>query len=101
FDVGNWFALYFGITALAVGAAFFVNAYLVRRLGMHFIVFWSLIVMGCLAAAFFTFEFLLESNVPLPAFMSHIIATSFCMGMLFGNFNALAMIPMGHMAGIA
>lgn len=37
---------------------------------------------------------------PLPLFMAWLMCTFFCVGMLFGNFNALAMEPLGHMAGL-
>jgi DHA1 family bicyclomycin/chloramphenicol resistance-like MFS transporter len=38
---------------------------------------------------------------PLALFMAWLFPIFFCMGMLFGNCNALAMEPMGHIAGMA
>jgi DHA1 family bicyclomycin/chloramphenicol resistance-like MFS transporter len=32
--------------------------------------------------------------------MTYIMGTFFCIGILFGNQNALAMEPLGHLAGI-
>lgn len=96
------FPQYFAMTALAIGAAFFVNAKLVMRYGMRKVIVTSLITMAVLAGAFIPYELSLSgAGVPLPVFLSYMVASSFCMGMLFGNFNALAMEPMGHMAGIA
>jgi DHA1 family bicyclomycin/chloramphenicol resistance-like MFS transporter len=37
---------------------------------------------------------------PLAAFMSVGFAMFFCVGILFGNLNSLAMVPLGRMAGI-
>ena len=34
-------------------------------------------------------------------FVAYVACVFFCMGFLFGNLNALAMEPMGHIAGIA
>ncbi len=101
YNVGDMFALYFGITALTLGVAFFVNARLVRRLGMRRVVIWSLMALLCVAVLFGVFEYSAHGNVPLLGFVAFMMASSFCMGMCFGNFNALAMVPMGHMAGIA
>jgi len=101
YDVGELFPLYFGVTALAIGVAFFVNAQLIKRMGMRKVVFGALVAMATLAALFFIFELISHGVVPLYAFMAFIIGSAFCMGMLFGNFNALAMVPMGHMAGVA
>lgn len=102
YDAGQMFALYFGVIALAIGAAFFTNARLVRRFGMRYIVLRALIGMAVAAALFAVYEVVMHGQtVPLPAFMTYIMFSAFCMGMLFGNFNALAMVPMGHMAGIA
>jgi DHA1 family bicyclomycin/chloramphenicol resistance-like MFS transporter len=37
---------------------------------------------------------------PLWALMAYLLAAFFCIGILFGNFNALAMEPLGHIAGV-
>lgn len=101
FAAGDKFPLYFGITALALGAAFFVNAWLVKTYGMRKVIVRALVAMAILAALFLTFEIAVQGKVPLLAFMAFIMGSAFCMGMLFGNFNALAMEPMGHLAGMA
>src|SRR5262249_19150678 len=38
---------------------------------------------------------------PLWVLMAFLLVRFSCVGMLFGNFNALAMEPMGHIAGVA
>jgi DHA1 family bicyclomycin/chloramphenicol resistance-like MFS transporter len=37
---------------------------------------------------------------PLWFLMAYLMTTFFCVGILFGNMNALAMKPLGHIAGI-
>lgn len=39
--------------------------------------------------------------MPLWGFMLWAVIGFFCMGILFGNFNAMAMEPLGHIAGTA
>ena len=41
-----------------------------------------------------------EGVPPLWSFMIWLLAVFFCVGVLFGNLNALAMQPLGHMAGL-
>lgn len=101
YDVGDKFPLYFGITALSLGAASFVNARIVKKFGMRHVILRSLVAMAFLAVMFSCYEWVVHGQVPLGAFMIFISGSAFCMGMLFGNFNALAMIPMGHIAGLA
>lgn len=101
YHVGHLFPLYFGITAISLGIAFFTNARLVRTIGLRKVIIWALITMAVLAVIFMALELSIFKTVPLSIFMAYIMASAFCMGMLFGNFNALAMEPMGHIAGMA
>ncbi len=101
YDLGDKFPLYFGATAAAIGAAFFTNAQLVERYGMRAVIVTALIAMAIAGGIFGLYEIIVHGQVPLPAFMIYMLISAFCMGMLFGNFNALAMVPMGHIAGMA
>ncbi len=101
YHVGKLFPLYFGITALSLGVAFFTNAQLVRFFGLKKVIVTALIALAFLSITFIALELSIFNDVPLIMFMTYMMASTFCMGMLFGNFNALAMEPMGHMAGMA
>lgn len=101
YEVGERFPVYFGVTALSLGAAFFVNARVVKIYGMRRVILCALVAMAFLAAVFAVFEWRMHGPVPLVVFMAFMMSSAFCMGMLFGNFNALAMVPMGHLAGMA
>lgn len=101
YHVGKLFPLYFGITALSLGVAFFTNAQLVRFFGLKKVIVTALIALAFLSITFITLELSIFNDVPLIMFMTYMMTSTFCMGMLFGNFNALAMEPMGHMAGMA
>ncbi len=103
FKTGDRFAFYFGAIALSIGAAALFNARIVERYGMKSIITKALIALATLSLTFLIYMLNLESlaNVHLGIFLAYIILSFFCLGLSFGNFNALAMEPMGHMAGLA
>lgn len=100
YDTGQWFAVYFGGAALSIGAASMFNSFFVMRLGMRYLTWWALSVMTILSCVFAGVVFAFGGIPPLWAFMAWLLAAFFCIGILFGNFNALAMEPIGHMAGL-
>jgi len=100
YDTGSWFPLYFSCTALAVGCASFVNSRIVKRYGMRKITRYAFIGMA-ITSAVFMMICLLQAYMPLPWFMVYAVIMFFCMGLLFGNINSIAMEPMGHIAGVA
>ncbi len=101
FQVGELFPLYFALSALSIGAASITNSMIVRRYGMKFICHRALILMIAMSIIFLALSFLQPEGLPLWQFMIYALVTFFCLGLLFGNLNALAMEPMGHLAGIA
>ncbi len=102
FHVGESFPMYFGILALAIGASSFFNSRLVMIFGMHRLIFFAFICMAVLSNIFSIYLTQLQLGVPpLWLFMSYMILTFLSVGFLFGNLNALAMQPLGHIAGMA
>jgi len=99
YQVGSYFPLYFAVLALAIGLASFVNAKLVMKLGML-----RLSILALSGMVLFSSLLLLVCWVlglpPLWLFTVLLMLIFFCVGILFGNFNALAMQPLGEMAGI-
>ena len=100
YDTGRWFSVYFGIAALAIGAASIFNSRVVVRLGMRYMTWRGLIAMTSVSVVFFAFVLIHEGMPPFFTFMCWLLVSFFCIGILFGNFNALAMEPVGHMAGL-
>ncbi len=98
---GELFAIYFGVLALAIGAASFVNSQLVMRFGMRLLSLRALWVLSISSLAFLAFTIWRDGNPALWTLMAYLSITFFCFGILFGNFNALAMEPLGHIAGVA
>lgn len=97
---GDWFAVYFGAAALAIGVASIFNSKVVIRLGMRFMT-WRALIGLTTSSIIFCIIVLWTNGIPdFWIFMTWIMITFFCCGILFGNFNALAMEPIGHMAGL-
>jgi len=100
YALGERFPLFFAIIALALGLASFLNARLVMRYGMRFLVWRSLIAIVSLAVVAFGIALFTAGQPPLWFLMAYLMMSFFCVGVLFGNQNALAMEPLGHLAGI-
>ncbi|MGE3714418.1 MAG: multidrug effflux MFS transporter [Alphaproteobacteria bacterium] len=99
FATGDMFAVYFGILALCIGAAFFSNSALVRRHGMRKLT--RMALSGLTVASIIFMSATLTGHATLLTFMLFMGVAFFAMGLTFGNMNAMAMEPMGHMAGMA
>ena len=99
FRLGEEFPIAFGAIASLMAVAAFTNANLVERLGMRRLshmaltgfVLVSLFLTGVAAAGFAT----------LPVFAVLMGVLFFQFGLIAPNFNALAMEPQGHNAGMA
>ncbi len=100
YDTGDLFAVYFGIAALSIGAASIFNSNAVMRLGMRFLTWRALFGITFLSGLFLIPVWLYDGVPPLWLFMVWLLVAFFAIGILFGNFNALAMEPLGHMAGL-
>jgi DHA1 family bicyclomycin/chloramphenicol resistance-like MFS transporter len=100
YELGDLFPIIFGIVSLALGTASFLNARLVMRFGMRALIRWALRVVFGLAVVFLGVAYVLDGKPPLWVLMAYLMVTFFCIGILFGNLNALAMEPLGQMAGV-
>ena len=100
YRTGERFPLYFGMFALSIGLASFVNARMVLRFGMRPLSTAALLALTTFAAVFLGVAYSFDGVPPFWAFMGYGMLTFFCLGMLFGNLNAMAMEPLGHIAGI-
>jgi DHA1 family bicyclomycin/chloramphenicol resistance-like MFS transporter len=99
YGLGERFPLYFGAAAFSLGLAALVNSRLVMRLGMNFLARLSLFGILGLSVAALGIALLTAGHPPLWLLMAYLITAFFCFGILFGNVNALAMKPLGHIAG--
>ena len=95
------FPVIFGVLALSLGIALFFNSRIVLRLGMRKLVGRAMWIMFLLSAVYFAITCLYHGRAPLWMLMAYLFAAFSCTGFLFGNLNAIAMRPMGHIAGTA
>lgn len=100
YELGKWFPLYFAFISLSLGMASLTNSRLVMRLGMRFLVRWSLLFIFGMSIIGLAVTLLTSGHPPLWILVVYLMMTFFGIGILFGNLNTLAMEPLGHMAGI-
>jgi len=101
YNLGNLFSIYFGGLALTIGFASFVNARLVVKIGMEKLCFLALSVLTVGSLIFYIYAQWGSTGPGLITFMIYLMSALFCLGILFGNFNSLAVAPLGHIAGVA
>ena len=100
YGLGDLFPIYFAVISLSLGMASFLNARLVMRFGMQQLVRWALNAIFGFAVFFLGYCITLAGHPPLFGLIAYLMASFFCVGILFGNMNALAMQPLGHLAGV-
>jgi DHA1 family bicyclomycin/chloramphenicol resistance-like MFS transporter len=93
------FPLVFAICASFIAAASLVNARMVMRLGMRRLSHAALLAVIILASLHLTVA--ASHHETLIVFAAFQALTMFCFGLTSGNFGAMAMEPMGHIAGVA
>ena len=99
FQTGDLFSLYFGVLAIVFGFSSLVNSQLVQKLGMQHLA--KLAIWGIIFSSALFLMVHLSIDIQLWMFMIYASVLFFCFGLVFGNVNAMAMEPMGHVAGIA
>jgi MFS transporter, DHA1 family, multidrug resistance protein len=100
FDTGAMFPVYFGVVAGALAVAAIVNSRLVERLGMRVIGHAATCGYVVVAALHAVLE-IAFGGLPLFGFLALMMLQLFCFGFIMPNYNALAMEPMGRIAGTA
>jgi DHA1 family bicyclomycin/chloramphenicol resistance-like MFS transporter len=99
YNLAEEFPLIFASIAISVGLSTFFNSQLVVKYGMRRIVH---IAMLSFVGISFVFISLFHSgeNPSIEVLVTFFALQFFTIGFLFGNLRALAMQPMGHIAGI-
>jgi DHA1 family bicyclomycin/chloramphenicol resistance-like MFS transporter len=100
YSLGAKFPFYFGVLAMSVGLASFFNSKMVMRYGSQTMVKAAISALVLIAILFAIIIPNLGATTPLWLTMVYLVTTLFCIGILFGNLNSMAMEPLGHIAGI-
>jgi DHA1 family bicyclomycin/chloramphenicol resistance-like MFS transporter len=93
------FTLCFAIIAAFIACASLVNARLVNRLGMRVMSHTALFIFIVTATVHASLTVM--GHETLVSFVVLQSITMFCFGLMSGNFGAMAMEPLGHLAGAA
>jgi len=99
FGAGKMFTVYFGGLAVMIAISSLTNSKFVEKLGMRYIALRAFAAIVACSAIFLALHGFVE--IELWMFLAYAAFLFFFFGLIFGNLNALAMEPMGHIAGIA
>nr|WP_245243062.1 multidrug effflux MFS transporter [Pararhodobacter sp. SW119] len=99
FGRGAEFPYWFALVAVLSAPASLINAQLVVRLGMQRLL--SIALAAQIGSAAVILGLMMLGMVDFPAFVVFMWLQFFSIGLIFGNLNALALEPLGHVAGMA
>lgn len=99
YDLKEEFPSIFAGLAIAIGTSTFLNGTMVLRFGMEKMVTTFLLSYFGISILYLVL-FLNTGNPPVEILLLFFCLQFFCIGFLFGNLRALAMEPIGHIAGI-
>lgn len=101
YALGAKFPFAFGTLAVTFGVASFINSRLVLRFSTKPISLFSLRAQCVLSISFLIYCLITDGDVSLWMLMAYLGLALPLVSLLFGNLNAIAMEPLGHIAGIA
>lgn len=103
FERADSFPLWFAFIAILAGSASFLNAVIVMKFGMRRLINGSILVQLCLSIVMvIVFVFVqVPKDLEFFIYVFWLISVFFSAGMTLGNLTALALEPLGHIAGTA
>ncbi|MDR0809644.1 MAG: MFS transporter [Gemmobacter sp.] len=103
FGRGADFPFWFAVIAVVAGCASFLNASFVVRLGMRLLITAALAAEVALSLLFLvlTWSGALPEPVYFALYIGWTVSVFMMTGLTLGNLNALALEPLGHIAGMA
>lgn len=99
YNLADMFPYIFASLAISIGLATFLNSRLVVKYGMMRIAYVSTIAYA-IVSVLYVILFWTGENPSIFILLSFFALQFFAVGFLFGNLRALAMQPLGHIAGI-
>jgi DHA1 family bicyclomycin/chloramphenicol resistance-like MFS transporter len=101
YGLGDLFPVAFGLIACVMGVAAFINAKIVRRYGVRRVSHAGLLAYLLVAGLQVTLAIAFDGRPPLAVFGIVLAANQFLSSLCMPNFNAMAMEPLGSVAGTA
>jgi DHA1 family bicyclomycin/chloramphenicol resistance-like MFS transporter len=99
YGLGAWFPVVFAVIASLMAVSNYLNSRLVGAIGMRRLSQGALIAFIVVSTTWFVLS--LAGPIPFPIFVTLFALDMMLFGLLGSNFNALAMEPLGHVAGTA
>lgn len=100
YETGTAFVVYFGMSTGFIALAAVVNARMLNYFSMETVTSVAVALQVIWALIFLAVHTLLGGMLPLWLWTVFISFTLFLIGMTFGNYNAIALRPLGAIAGI-
>lgn len=101
YHLGEWSPLAFAGVAIFMSLSAFLNSKLVGRIGMRRLSHASLFGFITVNGLWFLAESFAPSPLPFVIYMTFFAVSMFQFGWIGGNFQTLAIEPLGHVAGTA
>ncbi len=98
YQMADLFPYIFASLAISVGLSTYLNSRLVTTYGMWNIAFFACIAYAVISGIYIVF--IGSSNPSVSVLIGFFAVQFFSVGFMFGNLRALAMEPLGHIAGI-
>lgn len=99
YDLAAMFPYIFASLAISIGLATYLNSVFVVKYGMMRMAYYAIIGYLCISVLY-VILFWSGNNPSVYILISFFAMQFFSIGFLFGNLRALAMQPLGHIAGI-
>lgn len=99
YGLGAWFPIAFACVAGLMAVSSFLNSRIVGRFGMRRVTHAALMTFATLSGLWLVLA--INDMLPFPVFMTIFALTMFSFGMVGSNTQALAMEPLGAVAGTA
>jgi DHA1 family bicyclomycin/chloramphenicol resistance-like MFS transporter len=99
YQLAEMFPYIFASLAISVGLATFINSKLVVKFGMWRIAYYASIAYAIISVLYIIL-FWSGTNPSIYILLTFFALQFFAVGFLFGNLRAIAMQPLGHIAGI-
>ncbi len=101
YATGEWYVVVFASLVFAFGLAAVLNSRLVVKLGAAKMVHVSLLGLVAVTLLFVAPTYLANGKPIFAVLMVYLFFVCFATGLLMGNLSALALEPLGHIAGTA
>ncbi|KAA3650553.1 MAG: MFS transporter [Proteobacteria bacterium] len=100
YGVPEKFPYIFGLLALFFGLAAFVNSRIVMRFGAMRVTLYALMALVSINMIHLAMMYFYGGLPPLGVFVLAVALINMCVGLVFGNVMAIAMMPLGEVAGM-